>query len=219
MDGGKRPVPGRPPFHQIVTGGVSGSWWAGDLDEHGIPHATQRLGAPRGYYVIDFDGPAYVDTYMTFGGTVEEQMHASFNTPRFRKWAQDLFAYVDLYDIPSEVMPPVTAADLGDMNMLSRDDLEAGTWVSINVWNGSKESRVSVSIDGGPAVEAMRTQPGEGEGRLEGPEYADPLALAGSRPTAGSRSGARAAATRRPVSPRGADTAGGASPAPSRRGC
>ena len=169
---------GPAPFHQIVTGGVSGSWWAGDLDDRGIPHATQRHGAPRGYYVIDFDGAAYVDTYMTFGGTVEEQMHASFNTPRFRKWARDLFAYVDLYDIPSEVMPPVTAADLGDMNMLSRDDLEAGTWVAINVWNGSKESRVSVLIDGKPAVAATRTQPGEGEGRLEGPEYADPLVLA-----------------------------------------
>ena len=169
---------GPAPFHQIVTGGVSGSWWAGDLDDHGIPHGTQRHGAPRGYYVIDFDGPAYVDTYMIFGGTVEEQMHASFNTPRFRKWARDLFAYVDLYDIPSEVLPPVTAADLGDMNMLSRDDLKAGTWVAINVWNGSKESRVSVSIDGRPALKAMRTQPGEGEGRLEGPEYADPLALA-----------------------------------------
>ena len=34
-------------FHQIVTGAVSGSWWAGDLDDAGIPHATQRLGSPR----------------------------------------------------------------------------------------------------------------------------------------------------------------------------
>ncbi|MDE0152368.1 MAG: calcineurin-like phosphoesterase family protein [Gammaproteobacteria bacterium] len=169
---------GPAPFHQIITGSVAGSWWAGDLNDHGIPHATQRLGAPRGYYVIEFDGVDYTDTYMTFGGTKEEQMHASFNTPRFREWAEALFFYADTHEIPSSVIPPVTIADLGDMNMLTLDDLEGGSWVAVNVWNGSKGSTVSVSIDGGETIEAVRTQPGEGEEWLEGPEYADPLALA-----------------------------------------
>ncbi|MEO0823056.1 MAG: metallophosphoesterase N-terminal domain-containing protein, partial [Pseudomonadota bacterium] len=71
-------------FHQIITGGLSGSWWAGDLNERGIPHGTQRLGSPRGYYRIAFDGTDYVDTYLTFAGDERRQMHASFNTPRFR---------------------------------------------------------------------------------------------------------------------------------------
>ncbi len=35
------------PFHQIVTGAVSGSWWQGDLNDQGVPHATQRLGSRR----------------------------------------------------------------------------------------------------------------------------------------------------------------------------
>ncbi len=166
------------PFHQIVTGAVSGSWWAGDLNDAGVPHATQRLGSPRGYYVITFDGSDYVDTYMTFGGREDEQMHVSFNTPRFRDWAKDLFAYVDIYDIPSDILPPVTINDLGDMNMVTRTDLQDGTWVAVNVWNGSKESVVSVSINGRPAIEAARTQAGEGEAVLRGVEYADPLALA-----------------------------------------
>lgn len=169
---------GPAPFHQIITGSVAGSWWAGDLNDQGIPHATQRLGAPRGYYVIDFDGITYTDTYMTFGGTKEDQMHASFNTPRFRQWAETLLFYADTHEIPADTFPPVTAADLGDMNMLTLDDLEGGSWVAVNVWNGSKDSRVFVSIDGSEAIEATRTQPGEGEEWLEGPEYADPLALA-----------------------------------------
>ncbi|WP_421854600.1 calcineurin-like phosphoesterase C-terminal domain-containing protein [Oricola sp.] len=165
-------------FRQIVTGAVSGSWWAGDLNDQGVPHATQRLGSPRGYYKIAFDGADYVDTYMTFGGTGEEQLHASFNTPRFRSWAEDLLAYVDLYGSPSDVLPPVTINDLGDMNMITTDDLKKGTWVAVNVWNGGRENTVSVAINDGAAIQATRTQAGDGEAKLRGPEYADPLALA-----------------------------------------
>ena len=165
-------------FHQIVTGAVSGSWWAGDLDDAGIPHATGRLGSPRGYYVLEFDGAGYVDTYLRFGGSADEQFHASFNTPRFRSWAADLFAYVDRHGAPSEVPPPVTINDLGDMNMLTRADLRGGTWVAVNVWNGSRHSTVSVTVDGGTPIAAVRTQPGTGEGSLSGPEYADPWAVA-----------------------------------------
>jgi hypothetical protein len=164
-------------FHQIVTGALSGSWWAGDLNDAGVPHGTQRLGSPRGYYVLDFNGADYVDTYMTFGGDQDDQMHASFNTPRFREWAEKLLSYAEIYDVPTDVLPPVTVNDLGDMNMLTLADLADGTWVAINVWNGSKESAVSVSINGGAAVQATRTQAGEGEAPLTGVEFADPLAL------------------------------------------
>ncbi len=163
-------------FHQIVTGAISGSWWSGDLNDQGVPRSTQRLGSPRGYYELTFDGSDYVDTYYAFGYDADEQLHASFNTPRFRDWAEDILAYADLYG-PSDVLPPVTINDLGDMNMLSRADLEGGTHVAVNVWNGSKESTVTVSINGGAALEATRTQAGEGEAKLIGPEFADPLAL------------------------------------------
>lgn len=165
-------------FHKIIAGAVSASWWAGDLNDRGIPHATQRLGSPRGYYRLQFDGADYIDTFRTFDRPESEQLHASFNTPRFREWAGKLFAFTDSYPVPSEVLPPVTVNDLGDMNMLTRADLAEGTWVAVNVWNGSKESEVSVSINGGSAIPARRTQAGEGEAVLEGPDYADPLALA-----------------------------------------
>lgn len=168
---------GAQPFHQIVTGGLSGSWWSGDLNNSGVPHGTQRLGSPRGYYLLEFDGADYVDTYLTFEDTADRQMHASFNTPRFREWAKKLFAYAESYDPPKDVIPPVSVNDLGDMNMLTTEDLFEGSWVAVNVWNGSKDSVVEVSINGGEPIVAERTQAGEGEAPLTGPEYADPLAL------------------------------------------
>ena len=166
------------PFQQIVTGAVSGSWWAGDLNDQGVPHATQRLGAPRGYYQLDFDGSDYVDTYKTFHTSEDNQLHASFNTPRFREWAERLIAYRELYQRTFDQKPPVVLRDLGDMYMLTVEDLSEGSWVAVNVWNGSQQSTVSSSINGETPIEAVRTQDGNGEGKLEGVEYADPLAMA-----------------------------------------
>ena len=175
---------GPAPFHQIVTGGLSGSWWSGDLNDQGIPHGTQRLGSPRGYYQITFDGASYVDTYHTFGDGPERQMHASFSTPRFRDWAEKLFAFADSYDPPVDVIPPVTINDLGDPMMLTLEDLAEGSWVAINVWNGSKASTVSVSINGQAAIQATRTQTGQGRGGPERPRAHRP---AGARQTVDAR--------------------------------
>ena len=164
-------------FHQIVTGALSGSWWAGDLNAQGVPEGTQRLGSPRGYYQLDFNGTDYIDTYKTFHADESEQMHASFNTPRFREWAGRLLAYRDLYQRDWSQSPTVNRRDLGDMSMITKADLADGTWVAVNVWNGSSKSIVSVSINGGAAIQATRTQTGTGEAKLKGVEYADPLAL------------------------------------------
>ena len=162
----------------IITGALSGSWWAGDLNDQGVPRATQSLGAPRGYYVLDFDGTDYVDTYRTFGRDEAQQMHVSFNTPRFRKWAKRLYAFADAYRLPGSAVPPVTRNDLGDPKLLTVKDLAEGSWIAVNVWNGSKDSTVTVSIDGGDPMTARRTQDGNGEAPHMGPDFADPLALA-----------------------------------------
>ena len=164
-------------FHQIVTGAVSGSWWAGDFGDNGVPRSTQRLGSPRGYYRISFDGAEYTDTYLTFDRPEDEQMHVSFNTPRFRDWAAKIFAFADAYDPPVDVLPPVTVNDLGDMSLLTTEDLAEGTWIAVNVWNGSRDSIVGVVLDGGDAQLATRTQEGAGEEILQGPVHTDPLAL------------------------------------------
>lgn len=51
------------PFPQIVVGAVCGSWWEGEADARGIPLAYQRDGAPKGYFVIDFDGTQFRPRY------------------------------------------------------------------------------------------------------------------------------------------------------------
>ncbi|WMS41084.1 calcineurin-like phosphoesterase family protein [Acuticoccus sp. MNP-M23] len=165
------------PFRQIITGAVSASWWAGDFNDQGVPRSTQRLGAPRGYYEFGFNGPDYTDTYIAFGKPDDAQLHASFNSPRFRKWAEALTAFAEKGPIPGDKLPPVTVNDLGDLYMLTRADIEGGTFVAVNVWNGSKDAKVQVSIDGGAPVTAVRTQPGDGEAQFKGAEYADPLAV------------------------------------------
>lgn len=47
---------GEKPHHHIVNVTVCGTWWKGEKDEIGIPHATMRDGAPNGYSIITFDG-------------------------------------------------------------------------------------------------------------------------------------------------------------------
>jgi len=50
---------GSKPHHHIVNVTVCGSWWSGEPDELGIPHATMRDGAPNGYSVMTFNGSQY----------------------------------------------------------------------------------------------------------------------------------------------------------------
>ncbi len=43
----------------IVNVTVCGSWWRGQPDERGIPHATMSDGGPNGYSIMQFDGNQY----------------------------------------------------------------------------------------------------------------------------------------------------------------
>lgn len=45
---------GAEPHHHIVNVTACGSWWTGQPDESGIPHATMACGAPNGYSVLTF---------------------------------------------------------------------------------------------------------------------------------------------------------------------
>jgi hypothetical protein len=50
---------GEEPHHHLINATVCGSWWSGQIDEVGIPHATMNDGAPNGYSIITFDGNSY----------------------------------------------------------------------------------------------------------------------------------------------------------------
>jgi hypothetical protein len=54
-EGWQRPEP----HHHLVHATACGSWWRGERDELGIPHATMRDGAPNGYSIVTFDGNDY----------------------------------------------------------------------------------------------------------------------------------------------------------------
>ncbi|MEJ6395445.1 calcineurin-like phosphoesterase family protein [Gymnodinialimonas sp. 2305UL16-5] len=169
---------GEAPFHQIVTGALSGSWWAGSLNDDFVPGVPQRLGSPRGYYVLEFSGSDYVETYQSFTHDHDEQFHVSFNTPRYREWAQRLMGFVEAYgETRGNIVPPLSINDLGDLHMITREDLEDGTWGVVNVWNGTQDAVVTLSINGGDPMPATRTQAGEGEAKLSSIEVSDPYAV------------------------------------------
>lgn len=48
------------PHHHVVHATACGSWWGGQFDEVGIPHAVMADGAPNGYSFITFDGNEYL---------------------------------------------------------------------------------------------------------------------------------------------------------------
>jgi hypothetical protein len=69
---------GQQPHHHIVNVTVSGSWWSGQTDERGIPHATMHDGAPNGYSILTFNGDDYRLDYKAAGRSADEQMSIYF---------------------------------------------------------------------------------------------------------------------------------------------
>jgi len=164
------------PFRHIVAGAASGSWFNGDFDIYGVPMALQRLGGPRGWLDLQFDGADYVETYYGAGLGTGQRMWLSVNTPGFRDWFDEIMAW---WQSPAETrdpVPPRSVNDLPDVKLLTRDDLAAGSYLTANVWDGSSETRVEAEIDG-RTVELSRTQQAAGEAVRSGAEWADPFAV------------------------------------------
>jgi len=164
-------------FRHIIAGAGSGSWYNGDLNYRGVPMSFQRMGAPKGVLLMEFDGTAYNEHYLGGGVPADQTMWVGLNTPRFRDWFNILVAFGGL---PAEkratLLPPVNINDLGDNKFVTHSDLEKGVWLTANVWTGSAESIVSVSLNGGSAMRMERTQEGKGEAVKIGAEWADPFA-------------------------------------------
>ena len=69
-DGWKGPEP----HHHIVNVTVGGSWWRGQKDERGIPHAMMSDGGPNGYSIMEFDGNRYSLSFRGAGRPAHYQM-------------------------------------------------------------------------------------------------------------------------------------------------
>jgi hypothetical protein len=72
---GEQGWPGAEPHHHLVKGTACGSWWTGQFDPLGVPHATMADGTPRGYSVITFDGTDYSQEYKVMRRPAEYQMN------------------------------------------------------------------------------------------------------------------------------------------------
>jgi hypothetical protein len=60
--------------HHLNHATVSGSWWLGERDLQGIPHATMRDGTPNGYSWIDFDGNDYTVRFKVARRPMDHQL-------------------------------------------------------------------------------------------------------------------------------------------------
>jgi hypothetical protein len=154
--------PGAPPFPQIVTGAAAGSWWSGDFTDNGIPMSYQRLGGPRGYLLLEFEGNTYKDVFKATGKSSDKQMSVSMLSPTFVDWSETLIEWLQTPAEERSETPPVNINDLPDTKIVTTDEL-ADTYLIANVWNGSLDSKVYVQIDGGNPIFLERTEPGDGE--------------------------------------------------------
>jgi hypothetical protein len=66
---------GPEPHHHLVQGTTSGSWWLGERDEVGIPHAMMRDGTPNGHSILHIDGNRYSVRYKVARRPADYQMN------------------------------------------------------------------------------------------------------------------------------------------------
>ncbi|GGY47663.1 calcineurin-like phosphoesterase C-terminal domain-containing protein [Parvularcula lutaonensis] len=163
------------PFRHLVVGSAAGAWYGGDFDHHGVPMALQPMGAPRGWVKLDISGTDYVESY--FGSNVgrERTMWTSVNTPIFRSWYNQIMNWRAQDPRRRDPVPPLSINDLPDVQTLTPRDLSRGSYLTANVWFGSSESSVELTLDG-RTIPMVRTQDSSGEAPKVGAEWADPFA-------------------------------------------
>jgi hypothetical protein len=120
------------PLHQHVIATVSGSWWSGPYDEHGIPVTYQRDGTPNGYYFMDVRGTDVSMRFKPAGRPADEQMRVVLDTS-FHVGSQSSLHNYRLGEI---LRPPIHV------------DQAYSTRVVANLYDGGPRSSVSYEIDG-----------------------------------------------------------------------
>ena len=165
------------PFRHLVAGAVAGDWWGGDYDIDGTPMSLQGDGSPRGYVDFAVNGTDYALDYRASGLPRERAMWLSVSTPRFRAWADRIFAWRDAPEDGRDPVPPLSVQDLPDVKLLTPNDLAGQSWLTADVWMGDSTTKVMVAVDGGSPRPMTRTQDMKGEAVRSGAAWSDPFAL------------------------------------------
>ncbi|MDY6822033.1 MAG: calcineurin-like phosphoesterase family protein, partial [Deferribacterota bacterium] len=105
-------------YPHIIAGAVCGSWWNGEKDELGVPFSYMRDGAPKGYFIFNFSDNTYEDSYKTTGKPKDYQMHISL----------------------------LNGSEYDSDNIINKNEIN-NMKVVANVFNGDKDSEVSISYD------------------------------------------------------------------------
>ncbi len=189
VPGEEEPGWGQPtPIPQIITGAACGSWWSGDFTDEGIPMSYQRLGAPRGYLIFAFAGNTYTERFKATGKPATHQMSIAFLSPTYLEWYNRMVAFVR--DNPPPTLhtptPPLNVNDLPDTNIVTVGEI-GKTFLMVNVWNGSKNSVVTVQFDDRAPITAIRTRDANAENTID--PFATRLQLYSYRYAARSTSG------------------------------
>jgi len=131
---------GSEPLHQHVIATVSGSWWSGPFDEHGIPTTWQRDGTPNGYYVMTVDGSQYALRFKAAGKPAGYQMQIMLDSSyhRYNQSGMRDFRMGQLLGSP-----------------IDRDQVPS-TEVLVNLFDGGEHSRLVLRIDDRLPVEMKR---------------------------------------------------------------
>ncbi|SDU73543.1 calcineurin-like phosphoesterase C-terminal domain-containing protein [Jiangella alkaliphila] len=158
------------PFPHLTVGAIAGDWFSGRVTEDGYPTALQRDGGRPGVLTLELDDASFQERFTVTGEPDREQTQLGLNTPAYRDWFVARDAWND--------NPAGAAPELGDPLVVDQADLAGGTWLTTNFFIGGTGSTVTVRLDRGRPVQAVRTQAMQGEDQLIGPEYSDPVAVA-----------------------------------------
>ncbi len=111
------------PHHHWVSVTACGSWWAGALDEFGIPHTMMRDGCPNGYSIVTFDGSKYSIRFKAARRPADNQM--SIYAPDHVKQSETA---------TSEVVVNVFAGSPRSVVEMRIDD--SGSWIPLQHQTG-----------------------------------------------------------------------------------
>jgi len=118
------------PHHHLVHATASGSWWLGEPDEFGIPHATMPCGAPNGYSIISFDGNQYSLRFKAARRPASHQMHVVVPDAVPSEAAAETEVLVNVYAGSERSVVEMRLANTGEWIRLERAPREDPHYVA-----------------------------------------------------------------------------------------